>query len=421
MSLREKENITKIYRKNTKKSIRRLNRIDVFLLLAIMVMLITPIVTSLLAKGEIRARQVNLYLSPQFSDFFGKELTEELLKEFENNNPDIRIKIAENPEDPNILIFDEGSFNALAAAETLVELNSYTNFDSGTRQLAIPLVSFMNLLFYNIDILTAAGFDSPPKTRDEFTSYVRGVSRGDLDASGAAISLDLNDRQALSRDIFSWIWASGGNFLPDGEKPVVNTRVIINDLTFLGTLNRERFFAPEILNTSGDQRLEEFAQGRVAMMISSTQVIPYLRERMGDSAFGITTIPGTGAGGRYSIGLSEIYTAISVNSLNPDEAWRFLEFLAGKSSVLCNELNAVPGSVSNFIPGDYVIDDPFYSKAWEIFEASQIAESFSGTHKGELYETAFLEEIRIFFEANRTAQQTVNIIQQRWDEIYSSE
>jgi multiple sugar transport system substrate-binding protein len=175
--------------------------------------------------------------------------------------------------------------------------------------------------------------------------------------------------------------------------------------------------APGVFETTGEQRLEEFAQGKIAMMIASTRAIPYLRERMGDDAFGITTIPDSGTGGRYSAAFSAIYTGINSNSAHIDEAWSFLVFLAEKSFLFCEELKAVPGVVSDIIRGDYIKDDPFYSKAWDIFESSGIAEGFSGNPYAQEYETAFMEELQIFFETNRTAQQTVAAIQQRWDII----
>jgi len=357
---------------------------------------------------------------------------QELLLEFEEKNPDIRIRMAYDSGviEPELLFFNEGDYSILAGESALLELNSFVNYDTydsrqepGEKRFAIPLVSFMDMLFYNIDILTAAGFDHPPKTRAEFTSYAKAVSAGSQKegGSGAAISLSSEDHQALSRDIFSWIWTAGGNFWANGEKPFLNTRAIINDITFLGTLYRDGLLAPDIFDTTGVQRLEEFADGKIAMIIASTQAIPFLRKRMGDEAFGITTIPDAGTGGRYAIGISAIYTGISSKTNHPEEAWNFLTFLAEKSYDLCAELKAVPGMVSNIISGDYVQDDAFYSKAWNIFEASDIAESFSGKPNALKYETAFLEEFRIFLEERRTAQATVNAIQQRWDEIGKEE
>ena len=359
-----------------------------------------------------------MLVSPQMEEYFGKSLMETLLLEFEERNPGIKLKIANNimNSEADILFFEDDSFSALVSAGLLKELSPFTNYDSGAPQMAVPLVSFMDMLFYNIDILSEVGFGSPPKTRDEFTSYARTVSRSEIDSAGAALSLNSKDRHALSRDVFSWIWANGGSFWQNDDKPSLNSRVIVNDLNFLSVLNREGLLADDIFETTGEQRMDQFAQGRVALMIASTRIIPYLRHRMGDSSFGVTTIPDSGAG-RYTINLSAIYAGINSNTVYIEEAWSFLEFLTENSALICAELKAIPGLVSNIIPGDYVTNDPFYSKAWDIFESALIAENFSGKPGAQQYEAIFLEELQIFFAANRTAQQTVNAIQQRWDDI----
>ena len=422
MSLLEEENILKIYNKNLKKSIHLINRKDIFLVLTVLVLVITPLIIGILFNKEreieIAPSDIYLTISLRSGELFGKALIEKFLLEYEEQNPGIRINTAVSGEEPDIYIFDEGEFSDLIAGNFLTELNSFTNYDSGSAQIAIPLVSFMDLFFYNIDILTAAGFDSPPKTRDEFLSYARAVSRSNLDASGFAIGLSRNDKRAVSRDIFSWIWASGSNFWTETGRPLINTRFIVNDFTFFRTLYREGLLTPDVFHATGDHNLEQFAQGKIAMMIASAGVIPYLREKMGDDKFGVTTIPDPVTGGRYEINISAIYAGMSANSAYPEEIWDFLVFLTEKSSVFCEELKAIPGIASNIIPGDYVSDDPFYSKAWSIYEFAGVAENFF--HKpgaGEYYDV-FIDELEVFFDSNRTAQQTVTAIQQRWDDIF---
>ena len=396
--------ITKKIAAKITESMHPVSKIDFFILTALLLLILTPIVINLFFKLEAKARQVNLYLSVNGEELFGKELLGTLIREFEEKNPDIQLKFANSASnaEPDVLFFNEGDLSALIAANSLTELNTFTEYDSGSKQMAIPLVSFMDMLFYNIGILSAAGFDRPPKTRDEFLVYDRAISRGDSGAAGYALSLSPKDHQALARDVFSWIWASGGSLFSTDENGVlVFNKAAINDVSFLGVLNKEGLLAPNIFETTGEERLEAFAQGKTAMIIASTAVIPYLRAKMGDAAFGVTTIPVSGTGGKYTVGISSIYVGISANTAYSESAWSFLSFLAGKSSLLCEKLNAVPGMVSNIIPGNYVRDDPFYSKAWDVFEASVIAESLSVKPEAREYEDNFLEELKTSFENNR--------------------
>jgi len=405
---------------------------------------ISTAILTITIRADTKSRQVNLFLSLRCEELLGKEITEKLLKEFSLLNPDIQIRLQEEGEIPDIFIFDDSDFSALVAAETLAELSFFYNRDISEKSnnefddddtiyfksplLAIPLVSFMDLLFYNIDILSAAGFFQPPKTRDEFLSCIRAVSRGNFPGiSAAAFNLSPDDPQALSRDIFSWIWAAGGNFWTDDNYlPAANASTLTSAFTFFGSVNRElqtgqMLNSPGVFERTGSRQIEEFANGQLVLMFASSRFIPYLRERMGDNSFGITTIPDLGTGRRYNIGLSSIYVGINAKSSHLDDksknaAWYFLKFLEEKSPLFCAELKAIPGSVSNVIPGDYVKDDPFYSKAWDIFEVSWIVHGFSGKPGAHEYEAIFLEELRSFFEGNRTAMQAAAAIQRRWEE-----
>jgi len=359
--------------------------------------------------------QKDIFVSLRFEEIFGREITETILHSFTEQNPDIRIRLMNTADDKSaasvdIHIFDEGNFSSLASSGSLLPLT-----DSETEEiaLAVPLVSFMDLLFYNIELLKTAGFDRPPKTRDEFLSYAKTVSNGE-NISGAAISLSDADKQAVSRDIFSWIWASGGDFWQGEETPLINNRATVRDLAFLGSLYREGALAPSVFETTGDQRLEDFAQGKIALMIASTRAIPQLREKMGDDAFGITVIPGSGSPLNYSLGLSGIYAGINADCTHPEEARNFLNYLAEQSPLLCAELKATPGIVSDLFSSDYIKDDPFYSKARNIFEASQIVQGFSRTAGAQKFENAVREEFKIFFESGRTAEETAAAIQERW-------
>jgi len=412
MNLLKKLDMLKIYLKNQKKSICSSDpgRIDRFIVIALAVLIIVPVIFKFSFRANAEVKKVNLSLSPRFEELFGSEMMETLFAEFKERYPDLRLQITDGA--PDILIFDEGEFSALAAEDALAKIDVYEEEPPlpVTNQLAVPLVSFMDMLFYNIGLLSAAGFDRPPKTRDEFIACATAVSGGN---AGAALSLSSADRQALSRDVFSWIWAAGGNIDP----AEISNRAVIADINFFGVLNRNKVLAPRVFDTTGDQRLEEFADGRIAMMIASTRAIPFLRARMRDGAFGITTVPSTGGGGKYSVCLSRIYAGINVNCEYPEEARNFLLFLAEKSPLFCAELKAVPGKVSDLIPGDYVRDDPFYSKAWDIFEASEIVQGFSGKPGAQEYESAFLEELRVYFESDRSAQDTVAAIQKRWNAV----
>ena len=453
MNLFGKETIFNLYNKNDKMSRYFSPQIDLFIVLSVFILLIAHVISNYVIVNSIfkpgdtdnKNKKTEIFLSLRYEEIFGKELTETLLREFEDNNPDLKLILLNNSDErtPDILIFDESDLSSLVSAGALVSLEPYfyqernlhnfaanQRFESpdeinktGMDLYTVPLVSFMDLLFYNIDLLKAAGFDRPPKTREEYLAYTKAVS--ERKTAGAVLSLSIHDRQAVTRDIFSWIWASGGDFWrndnssQNAHRPFINSRSIIRDISFLGRLYGIETFASVSYSLTGEQRMEEFAQGKIALMIASTRVIPHLRQKMGDHAFGITTIPDSGSAEKYNLGLSSFHAGISANCAYTDAAWSFLSFLAEQIPLLCAKLNAVPGIVSGFFSGGfyYMEDDPFYSKARDIFESSEIVQGFSKTARAGEFERIVLEEMREFFESSRTAEQTAAAIQRRWDEI----
>jgi len=434
-----------MYSENGKKSIYLRNRTDIIILIFVFILIISPVIFNAVSRLNAKSRHKDIYLSARCEEFFGVKTMETLIQDFERQNPGLRIKllnlpgdrIGEKSREPDILFFDESEFNALAAEDVLLPLGSFSGEESGGQNTAVPLVSFMDLLFYNIDLLLAAGFDRPPKTREEFLAYAKTITADEngilAGAAGFAMALDPDNKQSLSREIFSWIWAGGGDFLSNGDfPPVINTKQMVNDFTFLGRLYREGVLSPEESSVPQDgdmpsmteeQALDGFARGKIAMLIASTSAIPALREIMGDGAFGVTTIPGAGTAGKYGVSLTGIFAGINKDCVFPDAAQAFLEFFAAKSPLFCAQLKAVPGYITELLPGDnknYIKEDPLYAKAWDIFESSVIVRGFLGVPGAQEYENAAFQEIQFFFERNRTAQEVVTDIQKRWDEISAS-
>jgi ABC-type glycerol-3-phosphate transport system substrate-binding protein len=408
---------------------------DIFLFAAAIIVLIALVVKFSLRpiKGP---RRTELLVSRQCEELFGKETVDMLIREFEEQNPELRIRLEADgsktrtapldcmrrvhtknplargnlwgvkkgmypealytlPKQPypvrsaaglvDLVFFEEGAFSGMVRDGALLSLLPYLHTETGASQWAIPLVSYMDLFFYNIDILKKAGFDRPPKTRIEFLACARAAAKLD-GVYGAALGLSPDDPMGIRRDIFPWVWAADGDIGPPpapGRPPEIS-RAAADIIAFFGQLNREGLLAPGTFTSTGAGRLEEFIDKKIAMMTGSARNLPLLRKRMGDSAFGLTVIPAAVTQGKTRLGLSGIYAGISGDCAHPDEAWAFLAFLAEKGPVLSAKLRAVPGSLPGAFPGisafpvNYMLEDEQYSKAWDVFEAAEIVEGFSG-------------------------------------------
>jgi multiple sugar transport system substrate-binding protein len=357
-----------------------------------------------------------------FTHFLGNRLDRDtslsLIREFEARNPGLRIRLergrAAEPEESartnisaDIVIFDEGRLGAFLGEDRLARLDPYMESGAEPDQMALPLVSFMDLLFYNIDMLKAAGFDRPPGTRAEFLACARAAAT-DGGVFGAALALSPAEPRNIRRDIFSWFWAAGIPLTRDGRADF-SSRPATETLEFLQRAHAEGLFSPGTFDKTTAEKAEEFAAGKIAMMIGPAELIPFLRKRMGGRDFGLTLIPGE-QGGRPVISPARWYAAISAACKNPAEAWTFLAFLAEKSPLLAAGVEAVPGSGNS--PGPYILEDAFYSKAWDIYEAAE------QIHDDRLFsapglETIVREELAALFAGQKTAAQTSAAIQRR--------
>ena len=352
-----------------------------------------------------------LYVSPEITDLF--ENTESLFDEFERQHPHLRIRTTDRDRQADILFFTDSEIGGLLNNFALASLDPYMRSETqkeANRRAAryvMPLVSFMDLFFYNIDILEAAGSVRPPKTRTEFLETAKAVaalkSFYPLAPGLKSNDSDLLLNRALRRDIYPWIWADSQEIITVSAGGTASlSKSSANTIAFFGQLGREKLLAPDIFEKTAEDRLEEFAEGKIAMMIGSVRDIQYLRQR--EVYFGISTIPSSSVG-KNRIGLSGIYAGISSECSLPDDAWAFLAFIAGKRQFMAQTLRAVPGGfpgeysegdtiTGDSIAGDYIAKDLLLSKAWEIFEAAEIANYFPGEENESAIALLVLEKLK---------------------------
>ena len=380
-------------------------QLDMFLFIAAIVIFAFFIIARFF-KTPIIQQRTDLNVSSRLAEIFGEDIAKNIINEYEAENPHMRIHLIDQTGEifPDVVFFDDDLLSDLAlqatsqqAAESQSMLASldpymYSGDQTESAQLALPLVAFVDLFFYNIDILAAAGRVRPPKTRAELLETAKAVAAaGKENIFPLALSLSADSTGgmsgALRRELYPWIWADGPEILDRGSL----SRSSANTITFMNQLNREGLLAPGIFERTSLQNIEEFAEGKLAMMAASSMHIPYLQKK--NINFNVTAFPST-APGKNRLGISRIYTGISAASALQDEAWAFLNLIAGKTQLLAHALNAVPGIYPVNFPGDYIAENDLLSKAWEIFEAAEIVniQTFSPAEN----EAARLVSERIF-------------------------
>jgi ABC-type glycerol-3-phosphate transport system substrate-binding protein len=257
-----------------------------------------------------------------------------------------------------------------------------------------PFFSFINVLFYNVDILKEAGFSRPPKNRTEFLNYARAVGRNHM-VRGLAINL--NGSRGIYDDIYPWIWASGAQLITDGNV-TVNSRQVVESLSFLSSLNSEG------LILAGGDKPENFISGKAAFMIAPAGNIGYARERMGSEAFGVTSVPQPdNYQGRPIFAASSWTAGVLSSSKRKEEARLFMDLIKGK--------NAFPSESAG------PLNDPFFSKVRDIRISGEDARDFDGLIGEYELEEIFREELAVLFSGQFSPVDAAAAIQKKWEEL----
>ena len=349
------------------------------------------------------------------NDLMAEEL-KTLIEEFESIHNEIKIDLnAVSYEALRRDLFDPGEISSpkdvlmldLLWVSELLEREIIENTNA-------PVIKFNNILYYNIDILRETGFSRPPKSRGEFLSYARTLAglQEVHPAFSGSLALGLNSSRGIFDDIFPWIWSSGVKLIENG-KPMVNSRPVIESLSFLAVLNNEGLISRGAFSADSAKKLEDFISTRAAFIIAPSSEISFVRECLGDEAFGVTSIPLPDNYSGISFGAAAGRTfAVYSGSAYKDESRLFLDFLAGEASFLSGRAglgNGLPFAASSS-------SDDFYAKVLDITIASELTEEFTGLPWTKL-EESFKEELFALFEGKSSVLETVAEIQKKWEAI----
>jgi ABC-type glycerol-3-phosphate transport system substrate-binding protein len=359
-----------------------------------------------------------------FTHWWEEDAIAPLITEFENLHPEIKIQsnyrpyaevreLLDEKDDSvgDILALDPRWLRDLVKNETLAPLGT-----AADPVWSAPLLSFINPFYYNIDVLKTAGFSRPPKTRGELLAMAAAITGKNAGIYGAALALDPAYPQGLSRDVFSWIWAAGAQLFNEG-KPAVTSRPVVETLDFLVRLRREGFLYPNPLSLDAGEMREAFMAGRIAFMIGSIQDAEIFSRRMGEAAFGITTIPVPDAyTGKPVFGAESRQLGVSRQSNYQENARTFIDFLVGQSSVLAETMHAVPGN--GIAPAELA---PTYTKAWDMVNAADLVREPDDQDAGRELEAIFREELGRLFEGQYTPAAAADAIQRQWAALLAME
>jgi multiple sugar transport system substrate-binding protein len=239
-----------------------------------------------------------------------------------------------------IVPLNKGAATAQSYRAKFVDVVSY-DFLEGNAIYAVPLSIDTLALYYNIELLNAAGIYDPPRTWDEFSEAVKKLTvrdeKGNIKRAGAAIGTDKNvDR---SSDILSLLMMQSGSTIVTDAQRVANFADPIPDSTggvkksiggealqfYTNYANSDKVVYT--WNPLMKYSIDAFTKGEVAMMISYSYNIPVVKEKNPNLKFAVSTMPQI-TGVTVPVNYANYWAmVVSAGSTHPTEAWDFLMYI----------------------------------------------------------------------------------------------
>lgn len=364
-----------------------------------------------------------------------------LIDEFEDANPGITVKLVSGPYAstkeqlfagaasgtmPDVVgldgawVNDFASQGVIADLTALMEENDYDDSELASQiqvdgsTYMIPVVNFVYPMFTNDTLLADAGVTAPPTTRTEFADAASKVSALGGDVSGWVLPLSLEAPNGVQNDVMSWVWASGGSMLKDGQPDLTNDDVT-SAVDFIGGMWDDGSIASGSFTMKEQDKVEEFTNGRVGMMIDSLAHINLIRETNPDLQFSISALPAEdGYDGERGIPYASWGIGVAENSEHKDAAFKLVEFLMSEdtNSELSTMANAFPGN-SKSVPG-FVEDDELFAQAFEIYQAGYPANEFTGLPVAEELMRQLGEQLQSAFDGQQSVDDALKKAQEAW-------
>ena len=277
-----------------------------------------------------------------------------------------------------------------------------------------PVASFVYPVFVNLDLAKASGVEKMPSNRTEFAEAAKKMTNAANNQYGWVLPLSLQNPGGIQNDVMSWAWASGRSMLKDG-KPDLENDAVVGTLDYIKSLQDAGVISPGIFAKKEQDKVEEFVNGRVAMMVDSLAHINLIRERNPKLNFGISALPAVdGYDGKRGLPYASWGIGISNSSEHKAEAWKLVEYLMSPevNSKLVSIANAFPGNVH--AKPDFSKSDPLFEEAFKIFQSGRLANEFVGLPVAEDLMRDMNVEVQKMFDGQQTAKEAAANTQKAW-------
>jgi len=253
-----------------------------------------------------------------FWQFQRQDLMNDLIADFEAENPDIKVKLEtltwQSGYEKIIMAYASGHLPDLLevgstwmpkleaegavsditglTADLEPELMMWELSTFAGRRYGIPWLIGSRVLFYNRDLFAAAGLssDDPPATWSGLLDAARRIH--DPDQGRYGFGMNAGERYVLYKKFMPFVWGRGGRILSDDlARSELDSPRVLEALEFYLSLK------PYSVLERQDMIDDLFKQGRVGMMISGGWNLERIPEDAPGLDFGVALMPRPGMSG----------------------------------------------------------------------------------------------------------------------------
>lgn len=367
---------------------------------------------------------------------YSEEDVTNITKEFEKNNPNIKIKATFAPYEAleqkiqtsaksggyDVVVIDAPWTAKFAKAgfvkDVSEKLKSEEESDifSGAidsvsydgKLYGMPWLNDTKFLFYNKEILEKAGIQNPPTNFEELKEQAEIIR--DKKLVPYPIVWSWSQAEALVCDVTALTSSFGGKMIADNGKPTLNDPKNIEALSFMTDTLNEKLTDPKSTEYLEEDVRGVFSSGKSAFALNWTYMFNMANDEKESSIagkVGIAPIPMSVNGG---MGLS-----VTSGSKHADEAWEYIQYLSSKEIQKNYAKNALPIWKSLYEEQEVIDTNP------EVVAASKIQYAQLENRPRVPWYGELSNEIQVEVQKNllgkQTPEETMDILQKKAEEI----
>lgn len=178
---------------------------------------------------------------------------------------------------------------------------------------ALPILASARALFYNKDILEAAGVEAPPATWDEVLDACAKIKAYDSNIVPWSLDISTDEGQAA----FSYYtWNNGGGFVDADGNWALNSAANVEAVEFMKKLIDSGYVTADPYTETRYPQQDAFAAGSLAMMLGPCN----LYDLAPDINFGVAPMPTNGGNPSVQMGVCDRLMAFNDEEAEDPEA-----------------------------------------------------------------------------------------------------